>query len=74
MKVSERLESAKGDQHEISIEHDNALKKVKKTRLEFEKTKGLRHNKFMAFFNHLASEVDVLYKVCRHWNHHIKIF
>lgn len=72
MKLSERLELAKGDQHKISKELDNALKKAKTTRIEFERTRGLRQKQFMSFFNLVASEVDVIYKVCRHGNHHIK--
>ncbi|KAK4327870.1 hypothetical protein Pmani_001677 [Petrolisthes manimaculis] len=62
MKIEQRLILAKENKQEIGKEHDNALKRMKKAIMEFEKTKGIRHKRFMTFFNHVASGLDDIYK------------
>lgn len=42
-----------------------ARKRAHKAKLAFEKVKKERHDKFMTCFEHVANEIDAIYKVTR---------
>lgn len=41
-----------------------ARKRAHKAKLAFEKVKKERHDKFQTCFEHVANEIDAIYKVC----------
>lgn len=49
---------------ETNEEFEQSRKKAKKAKTQFEKIKKERHDRFMACFEHVANEIDPIYKVC----------
>lgn len=54
---------AKEKLHETNEEFEQSRKKAKKAKTQFEKVKKERHDRFMACFEHVANEIDPIYKV-----------
>lgn len=55
---------AKEKLQETNEEFEQSRKKAKKAKTQFEKVKKERHDRFMACFEHVANEIDPIYKVC----------
>ncbi|XP_033230168.1 structural maintenance of chromosomes protein 1A-like [Belonocnema kinseyi] len=62
MKAIQKLYLAKEKLQETNEEFDQARKKAKKAKTQFEKVKKERHDRFMACFEHVANEIDPIYK------------
>lgn len=56
---------AKEKLQETNEEFEQSRKKAKKAKTQFEKVKKERHDRFMACFEHVANEIDPIYKVCK---------
>lgn len=59
----QKLYLAKEKLHETNEEFEQSRKKAKKAKTQFEKVKKERHDRFMACFEHVANEIDPIYKV-----------
>lgn len=55
---------AKEKLQETNEEFEQSRKKAKKAKTQFEKVKKERHDRFMTCFEHVANEIDPIYKVC----------
>lgn len=55
---------AKEKLQETNEEFEQSRKKAKKAKTQFEKVKKERHDRFQACFEHVANEIDPIYKVC----------
>lgn len=64
MKAMQKLEFAREKLQETNEEFDSARKRAKKSKQAFEKVKKERYDRFMSFFEHVANEIDGIYKVC----------
>ncbi|XP_043483161.1 structural maintenance of chromosomes protein 1A [Leptopilina heterotoma] len=62
MKAIQKLYLAKEKLHETNEEFEQSRKKAKKAKTQFEKVKKERHDRFMACFEHVANEIDPIYK------------
>ncbi|XP_074113556.1 structural maintenance of chromosomes protein 1A-like [Cotesia typhae] len=62
MKAIQKLYLAKEKLQETNEEFEQSRKKAKKAKTLFEKVKKERHDKFMACFEHVANEIDPIYK------------
>lgn len=62
MKAVERLEIAQGKLQSTNEEFESFRKNNKKAKSAFEKIKLLRYEKFNACFEHVANEIDTIYK------------
>uniref|UniRef100_A0A0C9RSP3 SMC1A protein n=1 Tax=Fopius arisanus TaxID=64838 RepID=A0A0C9RSP3_9HYME len=62
MKAIQKLYLAKEKLQETNEEFEQSRKKAKKAKTMFEKVKKERHDKFMACFEHVANEIDPIYK------------
>ncbi|XP_043267117.1 structural maintenance of chromosomes protein 1A [Venturia canescens] len=62
MKAIQKLYLAKEKLQETNEEFEQSRKKAKKAKTQFEKVKKERHDKFMACFEHVANEIDPIYK------------
>ncbi|XP_033230751.1 structural maintenance of chromosomes protein 1A-like [Belonocnema kinseyi] len=62
MKAIQKLYLAKEKLQETNEEFDQARKKAKKAKTQFEKVKKERLDRFMACFEHVANEIDPIYK------------
>lgn len=60
----QKLYLAKEKLQETNEEFEQSRKKAKKAKTQFEKVKKERHDRFMACFEHVANEIDPIYKVC----------
>lgn len=65
---------AKEKLQETNEEFEQSRKKAKKAKTQFEKIKKERHDRFMACFEHVANEIDPIYKVYKLMNKSIKVF
>lgn len=63
-KAIQKLYLAKEKLQETNEEFEQSRKKAKKAKTQFEKIKKERHDRFMACFEHVANEIDPIYKVC----------
>lgn len=63
MKAIQKLYLAKEKLQETNEEFEQSRKKAKKAKTQFEKVKKERHDRFMACFEHVANEIDPIYKV-----------
>lgn len=59
----EKLHAAKEKLQETNEEFEQSRKKAKKAKTQFEKVKKERHDRFQACFEHVANEIDPIYKV-----------
>jgi len=59
---------AKEKLQETNEEFEQSRKKAKKAKTQFEKVKKERHDRFQACFEHVANEIDPIYKVCELMN------
>lgn len=59
----QKLYLAKEKLQETNEEFEQSRKKAKKAKTQFEKVKKERHDRFMACFEHVANEIDPIYKV-----------
>ena len=50
---------------ETNKQHDEVMKRVRAFRKKFENVKNARLNTFTECFNHVANQIDVVYKVVR---------
>ncbi|KAF3420484.1 hypothetical protein E2986_06120 [Frieseomelitta varia] len=62
MKAIQKLYLAKEKLQETNEEFEQSRKKAKKAKTQFEKIKKERHDRFMACFEHVANEIDPIYK------------
>ncbi|XP_012537435.1 structural maintenance of chromosomes protein 1A [Monomorium pharaonis] len=62
MKAIQKLYLAKEKLQETNEEFEQSRKKAKKAKTQFEKVKKERHDRFMACFEHVANEIDPIYK------------
>ncbi|XP_012263621.1 structural maintenance of chromosomes protein 1A [Athalia rosae] len=62
MKALQKLYAAKEKLQETNEEFEQSRKKAKKAKTQFEKVKKERHDRFMACFEHVANEIDPIYK------------
>lgn len=62
MKAIQKLYLAKEKLHETNEEFEQSRRRAKKAKTAFEKVKKERHDKFMACFEHVANEIDPIYK------------
>ncbi|XP_029679640.1 structural maintenance of chromosomes protein 1A [Formica exsecta] len=62
MKAIQKLYLAKEKLQETNEEFEQSRKKAKKAKTHFEKIKKERHDRFMACFEHVANEIDPIYK------------
>lgn len=62
MRAIQKLYLAKEKLQETNEEFEQSRKKAKKAKTQFEKVKKERHDRFMACFEHVANEIDPIYK------------
>lgn len=62
MKAIQKLYLAKEKLQETNEEFEQSRKKAKKAKTQFERIKKERHDRFMACFEHVANEIDPIYK------------
>lgn len=62
MKAMEKLELAQGKLQSTNEEFENFRKQNRKAKAAFEKIKHQRYEKFTACFDHVANEIDTIYK------------
>ncbi|XP_032683016.1 structural maintenance of chromosomes protein 1A [Odontomachus brunneus] len=62
MKAIQKLYLAKEKLQETNEEFEQSRKKAKKAKTQFEKVKKERHDRFMTCFEHVANEIDPIYK------------
>lgn len=62
MKAIQKLEMAREKLQETNEEFEAARRRAKKAKQAFERVKKERHDKFMACFEHVANEIDNIYK------------
>ncbi|OAD60428.1 Structural maintenance of chromosomes protein 1A [Eufriesea mexicana] len=62
MKAIQKLYLAKEKLQETNEEFEQSRKKAKKAKTQFEKIKKERHDRFMSCFEHVANEIDPIYK------------
>ncbi|XP_076763199.1 structural maintenance of chromosomes 1 [Xylocopa sonorina] len=62
MKAIQKLYLAKEKLQETNEEFEQSRKKAKKAKTQFERIKKERHDRFMACFDHVANEIDPIYK------------
>ena len=62
MKAMQKLEFAREKLQETNEEFDNARKRAKKAKQAFERVKKERYDRFVTFFEHVANEIDGIYK------------
>lgn len=58
-----KLEMAREKLQETNEEFENARRRAKQAKKNFEKVKKERHDKFMDCFEHVSNEIDNIYKV-----------
>jgi len=59
----QKLDLAREKLQETNTEFDAARKRAKKAKQAFEKVKKERHDRFQDCFEHVANEIDGIYKV-----------
>ncbi|XP_012224977.1 structural maintenance of chromosomes protein 1A [Linepithema humile] len=62
MKAIQKLYLAKEKLQETNEEFEQSRKKAKKAKTQFEKVKKERHDRFQTCFEHVANEIDPIYK------------
>jgi len=62
MKAMEKLDDARVKLGETNKEFENMRKLAKRAKLDFERVKKERYDKFQAFFEHVSNEIDQIYK------------
>lgn len=60
-----RLDGVRERFQETSEEFENARKRAKKAKQNFEKVRKERYDRFMHCFEHVATRIDEIYKVCQ---------
>lgn len=63
MRALEKLEIAQGKLQSTNEEFENFRKQNRKAKAAFEKVKLLRAERFTACFDHVAKEIDSIYKL-----------
>jgi len=59
----QKLDQAREKMQETDREFNTARTRAKKAKQNFERIKKERHNKFTECFEHVANEIDLIYKV-----------
>jgi hypothetical protein len=59
----EKLEHAKENLMKTNEEFENARKRAKKAKANFDRIKKERYDKFTRCFEHVSNEIDGIYKV-----------
>ena len=59
----QKLDQARERLQETDREFNSARNRAKKAKQAFEKIKKERYDKFMSCFEHVANEIDTIYKV-----------
>jgi len=59
----QKLDQAREKMQETDREFNSARTRAKKAKQNFERIKKERHNKFTECFEHVANEIDLIYKV-----------
>ena len=62
MKAMQKLDLAREKLQETNNEFDSARKRAKKAKQAFERIKKERYDRFVTFFEHVANEIDGIYK------------
>jgi len=62
MKAMQKLDQAREKLQETNEEFDSARRRAKKAKQAFERVKKERNDRFMACFEHVANEIDGIYK------------
>lgn len=59
----QKLDQAREKMQETDREFNSARSRAKKAKQNFERIKKERHTKFTECFEHVANEIDLIYKV-----------
>jgi len=59
-----RLDGVRERFQETSAEFEDARKRAKRSKQVFEKVRKERYDRFMNCFEHVATRIDEIYKVC----------
>ncbi|XP_046405927.1 structural maintenance of chromosomes protein 1A [Ischnura elegans] len=62
MRAMQKLDLAREKLQETNEEFDNARRRTKRAKQAFERVKKERHDRFMKCFEHVANEIDGIYK------------
>ncbi|KAG8231458.1 hypothetical protein J437_LFUL000175 [Ladona fulva] len=62
MRAMQKLDLAREKLQETNEEFDNARRRTKRAKQAFERVKKERHDRFMNCFEHVANEIDGIYK------------
>lgn len=63
LQAMQKLDQAREKMQETDREFNSARTRAKKAKQNFERIKKERHTKFTECFEHVANEIDLIYKV-----------